>query len=339
VGPSRLGIAGLVVLASSAVAHIACAEPARLDWTAPPACGGESTLRAELARLLGDAALDNGGFAATARVALDANGRYTLELSVQTAAGAGTRTLSAETCESLVQVAAFSIALAVNPELAAAPAETSAPAPQPEVAPASAPPTPAPPAAARAQPSSDSAAVQRPPPPSHDSSRGASPELWLSAHVVGDSSLLPSPAVGFGGGIETVVGQFRFGLTAQGFIPQEELLESGTGGFFTLWSIEGHACYDFRLPLRLSVCPLVQGGLLHGTGRGVADAIEQQSSLVALGGAVAFRFPVSESANVALGAAAVFPLMSDYFVVAAGKVHEIPVISFQGTLSVDLRAF
>jgi hypothetical protein len=338
VGPSRLGIAGLVVLASSAVAHTACAEPARLDWTAPPACGGESTLRAELARLLGDAALDNGGFAATARVAFDANGRYTLDLSVQTAAGAGTRTLSAETCESLVQVAAFSIALAVNPELSAAPAEASAPAPQPEAAPESAPLTPAPPAAL-VPPSSDSAAVQRPPPPSHDPSRGASPELWLSAHVVGDSSLLPSPAVGFGGGIETVVDQFRFGLAAQAFIPQEELLESGTGGFFTFWSIEGRACYDFRLPLRLSVCPLVQGGLLHGTGRGVADAIEQQSSLVALGGAVAFRFPVSESANVALGTAAVFPLMSDYFVVAAGKVHEIPVISFQGTLSVDVRAF
>jgi len=331
----KLSISALLALAACSLTRSAHAEAARLAWNAPPGCPPETALRAEVARLLGEATVEGGGFDATADVTAEDAAHFTLVLRVRTAGGAGTRTLNAQTCDSLLNVAAFSIALAVNPDLATA-AEDAAPAKPREESPK--PPAPAPTEPPAAPPVAEPPAQA--PPPELAGAPSPPPELWFGARFSWDSSLMPSPAYGAGVTADTVLFEvLRLGLAGQVFLPQKELLSSGTGGYFTLWTLEGHACYEVAPRAALALCPLVQWGVMHGSGRGVALQLEQTSTFFAPGAALLARVPLAPPWAVVLGMSALVPLSHDKFVVNAGQVHEIPSFSAQGLLGVEGRAF
>jgi hypothetical protein len=330
------GVAGVVLLG----APPATAYSARLSWAAPDVCPGTDALRQSVERLLGEPLADGAGAEATATVTADPDERFTLTLTLRTEKEEGARRLRTETCESALEVAAFGIALALNPELAAEPpsvvtwpvepdataappAPTTPPPPEPERAPAVVARPPAPP-------------VDRPPP--RPAPARAWGELWAAAFAVGDSSLLPGPALGVGLSVEALLlRRLRLGAGPLLFLPQQERLGNGAGGLFSLWSLQGYACGV--LVAGLDVCPLFHYGVLRGEGRGVTPRLEQVSRVYAPGAAVLGSYSLARRILARAGASVLFPVARDSFVVRNGLVHRSPRASFEFSLGIATRAF
>jgi hypothetical protein len=321
----------LVFTAALLTPFVASARGARLEWEAPPACAGGDALRAAVERLLGGPLEAGGTFEAHARVTLDEDRAFTLVLSVRTPEGEGTRSVRADRCDALLNVAAFSIALAINPELdqTARPVDGTT-----EI-------TPLPPPPSRP--------AQRRPPRRMSSERATTPplarsksvpaELWMAAHGVADSSLLPSPGGGPGATLEAALfGAIRIGVSGAWFVPQTRYLDSGSGGEFSLWTLGLHACGQAELGVRLAACPTLRVGTLHGQGRGVAERLSQKSQVLAPGLTLMALPELSERVSAFVGVAGIFPLRRDVFVVNAGPVHEIPAFSLQLLAGLSFRA-
>jgi hypothetical protein len=307
----------------------AFAHAAHLEWSAPPACPGLTELRAQVERLLGEALVEGRAFEAKAEVTPDEDQKFTLVLSVRTPEGEGTRRVRAETCEAALNVAAFGIALAINPELAV----TANPPDAATGIVASPAPTPAPVAPPPEEP------AHRPAPPRATPPSTPSPEVWLGARALLDTSLLPSPAAAFGAFADILVLEhIRAGFGGSWFVPQTHTLETGQGGLFSLWMLDVHACWQGRLGIPIAACPSFQFGRLSGEGRGVSPRLTQESWVLAPGLSVLMLPRVSNRVSVIAGASASFPLKHDSFVVNAGTVHEIPVVTLELWAGVALRA-
>jgi hypothetical protein len=334
----RFGVLFRVGCALGSVASPAAAYSAMLEWNAPTDCPGADALRHSVERLLGEPLEDGDGVRASATVTEEA-GRFALTLSIQSSDKQGTRTVRAESCQSALDVAAFGIALALNPELELEPPPTLPPdserqEPPPVVAPplAPAPPTDRPPRPPAAVPPRD-----RSPDPSKTAPPPRQGTLWATVHAVVDSSLMPQPAFGLGAAVEAIVARrFSFGAGPAIFLPQEERLAGGGGGRFTFWSVQGYGCGT--LGFRIDVCPLFHFGVLVGKGRGVEPPLTQVSHVYAPGATVRGAYPVSGSFEARAGLTALFPVDSDVFIVRAGEVHRIPRTSFQFFLGLSTRA-
>jgi hypothetical protein len=334
VAGQRLSLVPLSLLAAA----IFCAAPsvsahtAQLEWSAPPSCPDAAELRSRVERLLGAPLSEGRTFEARAEVSEDGDARFTLTLSVRTPDGEGTRRVRADTCEAALNVAAFAIALAMNPELAntASPPDGTAEL----VAP---PATPTPPPASSPRPAEEPA--QRPA-PAEPPRRTPPPELWFAARAVLDTSLLPSPAAGFGALADVLfLEHIRAGLGGTWFVPQTHYLETGQGGHFSLWSLEAHVCWQERIGIPLAACPTFQFGRLYGEGRAVSPRLDQQSTLWMPGLRLLALPPLSRDFSLVAGATGSFPLERDSFVVNAGTVHEIPAFSLEIWVGVAVRAF
>ena len=288
------------------------AHAAHLEWTAPAICPDAMALRTAVERLLGEPLLEGDAFEARARVTLDPDASFTLVLDVRTPEGEGTRTVRAETCEGALNVAAFGIALAINPELAAttsSPEDAREPAPPlPPV-----PPPPAPPTEPELRPPSNPSPAPAPP-------RASVAELWTGAQAIVDTSLLPSPAVGFGLSVDVLLGgHFRLGGSGELFIPQRHDVASGEGGLFSLWSLHVRACYEERLGVAVAACPTLQIAQVEGEGRGASPRLTQQSLVLAPGASVLVLPNLSRRLAAVLAASIVFPVKHDTFVVNAAR--------------------
>jgi hypothetical protein len=323
----------LVVATLLSVTSLASGHAAHLEWTAPDGCPQTDELHSAVERLLGEPLVQGAELEARGRVTHDDDARYTLVLTVQTPEGEGTRSVRADSCEGILDIAAFSIALAINPELSTAtPPEESGPSAPPQPEPRSEP-EPAPPTASDSahEPTRVAAPEPEPAPPK-------APELWFGAGGVVDSSLLPSPAAGFTGFADVrILGQLRFGLSGQIFLPQSHDI-SGGGGRFSMWLADAHACWQTAFGVALAACANFQVGAVHGTGHAVPEILSQDSRLW-LPGASVLAFPsFSRSWSGVLGASARVPLQRDKFVVHAGQLHEIPGFSVEVWAGVMLRA-
>ncbi|HEY3500356.1 MAG TPA: hypothetical protein VGK73_36945 [Polyangiaceae bacterium] len=325
-----VAMGGALAYSAPVVAH-----SARLEWEAPATCPGREALQHAVERLLGAPIEEGSSFEARARVTQDEDGLFTLLLAIRTPDGEGTRTVRGDRCDSILDVAAFGIALALNPdlEIGGTPPEPQAPVPPP--VPAAPPPN--------AEPRVEqvpSLAPETPGParPLLAPSTAAALEVWLGLHAIGDSSLLPSPALGGGIAAEAVVVEFlRFGIAGALFIPQTEALPGGSGGYFTLWSVDVRACGQARIGVDLAACPVFRFGAVSGEGRGVEPRLAQVSPLYAPGAALLALYDFAPRFAATAGVTSVFPLSRDVFEVDAGPVHRIPAVSFELALGVALR--
>lgn len=313
---------------------VAHAHAASVEWKAPAVCPDAAALRAAVERLLGEPLLEGDAFRAKADVTLDDDARFTLVLSVRTPEGEGTRTVRADTCDGILNIAAFGIALALNPDLAA-----TTPLPEASVEPApSAAPVPPPEPRAPSAPSEPATPPPSPPPAPAERAR-APAELWVGGHGFIDSSLLPSASVGLGALADAVLFErFRVGLGGQLAAPQTHYLNAGSGGSFSFWSLDVHACGQLQLTVPLAVCPTFRAGSLRGQGRRVQPALTQESRLLAPGLTMLSLPALSRRFSAVLGLSALFPLERDIFVVHAGPVHQVPAFSLELSAGVVWRA-
>jgi hypothetical protein len=310
----------------------AAGRSAHLEWNGPAECSDTAALHAAVERLLDEPLSDGDAFSAKASVVEAANGRFTLNLSIRTPEGEGTRAVEADSCKTLLNVAAFSIALALNPDLAAAPEQPGrAVAAEPDAEPSA---TPSGPPAAPTS-TVPSAAVHDTQVPEH----GKPAALWFAAHAVIDTSLLPAVAAGGEALGELVLSErVRFGLGGAAFVPQTTLSEAG-GGHFSLWSLEGHVCAQAPFGVELGLCPTFHLAHVHGEGRGVAPRLSQSSWVPAPGIVLLALAEWSPHLAASLRATGLFPLNRDTFVIHAGPVHKIPAFSGELALGVAVRAF
>jgi hypothetical protein len=333
------------------LARPSAAYSLQLDWDAPPSCPDLMALRLSVERLLGEPLVEGTAVRVSALVTEDGDRRFTLTLAIRAADSEGTRSIRTDTCESALEVAAFSIALALNPDLhvhgsprSPSPSEPSAGQTASPAAGTPAPSTPvrrgAPAAAVRTQPrtvvvpntvleTNDRALAP---------SRRQPPGIWLGAYALVDSSLLPGPAVGLGAGAEVGIAKgLRAGLRPALFLPQDERLESGAGGLFSLWSMQVYGCAELG-PI-VAVCPLFQYGVVHGEGRGAEPTFEQSSRIYAPGLAVLGSYALSPGSSARVALTGLSPISRDVFVVSEGEVHRVPPISVELSLGVLLRVF
>jgi hypothetical protein len=334
---------GFVALASSgavAVARPAAAYSLDLEWNAPSVCPSGEALRVAVERLLREPLLDGTGIRASATVVADDDARFTLTLAIATPEGERTRSVRTDTCEHALEVAAFGIALALNPELVADapdgafPPSEAAPSPAPvlPVSPSVAPPAPT----QRSDPSTPPAAG--PTPRKVEATRRATAELWASAAALLDSSLLPDPALGLSVAAEARVFRwFRPGVRPALYLPQNERLAGGGGGLFSFWSLQAYACATLREVAGL--CPVFQYGVLRAVGRGVAPRLEQSSAVLAPGLTLQGSFSLAAGTSVRIGLTGLFPLSRDAFVVREGTVHRLPPASFELSVGGATRVF
>jgi hypothetical protein len=325
---STLLAAAVFVAPAAASAH-----SAHVEWIASGACPGEAELRRAIERLLGEPLGESQDIAARAQVTLDEDGRFTLTLSLRTPEGSGTRSVRADTCEDALNVAAFGIALALNPELGAAknPPEPAPTAPAPPL-------TAAAPAPAKVLVPEPTSEAPHEPTPERTERPSPPPELWLGANTLVDTSVLPSPAVGFGAAADVLLfGNIRLGLGGQYFLPQKHLLPTGEGGLFSWWSIDARACWQVKLSTPVAACPALYYGVMRGEGRGVTPSLTEESRFFAPGLRVLGLPSLSKRVSAVLGATALFPISRESFVVDAGTVHEIPAFSLELTAGAALR--
>jgi hypothetical protein len=347
----KLGLAKLVAWGVTALATPSAAYSLQLDWDAPRSCPDLVALRSSIERLLREPLVEGTTVRVSAIVTEDGDQRFTLTLTIRAADAEGTRSVRTDTCESALEVAAFSIALALNPDLhvhesprAAAPSKSQADqAGSPSTAP-NAPPTRVQPAAPAAAASARPRTTITPNPLLETSHRAAAPArqrppgIWLGAHALADSSLLPSPAVGLAVGAEVgIVRGLRAGVRPALFLPQDERLDSGAGGLFSLWSAQVYACAEIRTTI--AVCPLFQYGVVHAEGRGAEPTLEQWSRIYAPGLAVLGSYSLSQGSSARVALTGLSPLFHDIFVVQEGEVHRIPPISIELSLGIVMGVF
>jgi hypothetical protein len=280
---------------------------------------------------------------AEASVVHDADGRFTLVLSIRTRETQGTRTVRADDCASLLDVAAFAVALTINPELALDREPASAAKGANAVTQAESP----------KAPPSDGIVTDRskqlvPVLPRRllptrgsvvsPSSSAVSPEYWLGVQIAADTSLLPRQSVGGAVSADVLLFDwFRAGVLGKLFARQQATLTTGRGGEFWRWALEGRACYQSRASVRVGLCPTFQFGVEHGKGVGVAQSLGAKSTIYGPGAALLGFFPMSRRVATSLGLETVFPLSRDVFRVRAGPVHEIPAFSLEFALAVQFR--
>jgi len=275
--------------------------------------------------LLGEPLSEGSALEAVAQVSHDEDGRFTLVLDIKTAEGEGTRSLRADTCDGLLDLAAFSIALAINPDLEAAGPTKEASAEPPRLEP-----TP-PPAAA---PPRETPAGRSQPDP-----KSAPPELWLGAAGVLDTALLPRTAWGLRGFADVLVaGKLRLGLSGSLFLPQTRQIAGGAGGDFSLWLLGVHACYQAALGVPLAGCATLESGRLSGEGRGVPNELSQHSQLWMPGVSVLAAPALARSVAAVVGVSGRFPTRRDRFVVKSGELLKIPAWSLEVWMGIGFRA-
>lgn len=230
-----------------------------LRWEGPPSCP-ETEFQAALARYLEPRAGASAALQVRARVRA-ARGRWVLELDVVDAAGTGTRQLTAERCETVVDAAAFVVAQALDRSSAAAAPEALVPAPPepsdpPPVVVPSAPP--GPPAPLEPTPSP---AVEAPAPIPTSAAPPPRRRLRGTVRLRGGASgvALPGVTAELGLLVGLMAARWRVDLVSLGRLPvgKDAATAPAVGARLAMWAVGARACGLPRLA-RL-VVPLCAG--------------------------------------------------------------------------------
>ncbi len=281
-------------------AQAANPEPLVLEWVAPPTCTGGETVRREVLRL---ASLDGPGVHRVhARVRIQRLGDrdFELRLSADLDGVEGERTFRGQSCDSVTDAAALTLALMLNPDAEVTPAE-----------PAPAKPTPAPRSAS--EPGPPAAQRKRPPSEREEISWALSGASALAIGV--RTGVLPDPglevAIAAGAGL----GPLR-GWLGGSIMPAQSAAISGSNAGGRMWVLSGTALAAWALNTgSFEVAPSLGIELTRVAGRGAGVTAPERASIhwtsAIVGGTAHLR--VSGSAALGVGVFGLVPLARPSF--------------------------
>jgi hypothetical protein len=243
-----------------------------LSWQAPEECPEETAFRNQVLRLAGHDTQPESALQAKVSIERSAADSFKLTLQTESEGRSGTRVLQGSSCGAVVDAAALTLALILNPEAVAE--------------------------GANAPPPPDDARVDAPPPPKKSepfrpSQRArlrfvGGPELGLQAGTM--PSFGPSFGLSFGLG----VGDGWAWLTGNFAPPQHPTVEGHPDAGGSLFMISGTAlgCWDVASnALVLAPCAGAELSWVRGEGEGVSDpqAAGVYWPSAAFGGALQFE--------------------------------------------------
>ncbi len=288
-----------MVIAAVSTASSAWAEAAtRLVYTrdrAAAVCPDEATLREAVRDRLGYDPFDASAASAVTFAVRPAGRAFVvrIERTDDDSTSLGVRELRSrgETCDALVQAAALSLSIALDPVAASQPHSAPPPVVQasvdvPPAAPTSAPP-PTPVLDLAPQQAPRDEAASPPPPPSEHLLTG-----WhLGAFGAGDWGIAPGAAAGFAlhGGVEVRHGSLD--LEARYEAPAGEA--AAQGGSVQSWLVAGSLVPCARWSV-LAVCGLVSLGRVQASSSGVTSPETKEAFFAGLGGRLGVELPVNQ---------------------------------------------
>lgn len=253
------------------------AEPVAIDWKAPPECPTREQVRSDVLRLAGETETTESRARTT--VLRESNGRWRVNIQF-VGAVEGTRTLTAQSCDSAARAAALVIALAVNPEAASRISQQlleTEPAP-PEV-------TPPPPAPVEPTPPKPPPRASVPPAPvvllradipGPREARWVWPQLVMPGLAV-EQALMPTTSYGVMGGVAFLFRRMRADLTLSYIPPREKELTAlpGISSQFSLATASLRGCAaPWEGSLTLYGCLGLRGHFYRVTAVGLAPPSE-----------------------------------------------------------------
>ena len=290
----------------------------RLHWRAPDTCPSELDVAARIDHLLGASESQRRAPPVEAEaVVLATKGGFELELTLQQAGEARSRSVAAPTCEELSRAAALVVALAVDPSISEpartdAPSSASFPSPCPPLE--SPTPSPAPVAACPKCPAC------RPP--------VRQPSLappWRVALVAGVSATYgelprswPRPLLGVG----YSRGHHWFEISLGAAFSTSQKLGGPRVATFTHWFSVPRYCLETPLARwRMGGCGSAELGVIHASGFGVTQPLSRREWWVAAGLGLQAQAQLTSGTHLLLGADLLLAVTRPRFVLAGTPVH------------------
>lgn len=311
------------------------AQPLAIPWSAPAQCPSQE----DFVRSVG--ALTDADRAASAQVVargtvVARGARFVLRLSVQVGKRNGVRTLEADTCDSLAQVAAWLIAVAVDPERAPlAPVAATATSDGSE-----APAVRAPPPAPTPLPGAGVEAKSEPN-PSASRVRSRTPaELWYRVGLFTGvwAAGLPSPQASLG--LRLGLGMGRGYLELRGAHMFSRSADAASGELQASSQELGiTGCLDFGARLRGGPCAVLSGLRTHASTRGISAPAEDTIWWASAGLAAHLSWLVRAPWELHAEAGAALPISPRprFLVEGEAPVLVAHPVSAYGQLGVSLR--
>ena len=228
-------------------------------------------------------------------------------------------------CGELAEAVALTIGIAINPLIAAPPAETASktPAPEPVAAPASAPPL-SPPAAPAAV-----STIARPIAPQK---RAPSTDLRFGAHVAATVGVGPraAPAVG----LDAQLRRRALSLVVDARVIAPSSIAAGAGSATAwLWSASVGPCFhrDF-----LALCAVGTGGQLRAAGSGYAAVANSTAPYFAVGARGVVEFPIGHRLRVLWVGEVATPLVTVHLTVDGRDVWTSPRLNALSSIGLGM---
>ena len=288
-------------------AHAQGGKAFALSWSAPEECPSAAEVEGYVDRDLGAIAHGRTVVRANGVVSTRSDGRYGVELELDTgAARSSRRELTGVSCAEVSEAAALVVALTIRAEAEPATKPAPEPAREPEAEPVV--------------------------------NRHARP--YLAAALALDVGSLPKPTVGLSlaGGV-TFAG-LRVEPAIAVYAPQSgDIAGTGEGAHFVLGAAQLRACAPFPRS-ELWLAPCLGGGvdLVHASGFG-ADETRVASTFDAFGtGALLAGWDISPIISARLDVGAVLPLARPSFVVdGQGQVYHRGSVALRSLLGFELH--
>lgn len=306
-------LTGAVALACGLLAFSAASARAEgskafaLSWSAPGECPREAEVEGYVEHDLGAIAHGRTVVRASGVVSVQSDGRYEVELDLDTgAARSSRRELTGVSCAEVSEAAALVVALTIRaeaePEPKPAPEAAREPAPEPAV------------------------------------NRHVRP--YLAAALALDVGSLPKPTVGLALASGVTFGWLRVEPALAFYAPESgDIAGTGEGAHFVLGAAQLRACAPFPSSA-LWLAPCVGGGidLIHASGFG-ADETRTASTFDAFGtGALLAGWDISPIISARLDVGAVLPLARPSFVVdGQGQVYHRGSVALRSLLGFELH--
>ncbi len=301
-----VAVACCVVASIAATARAASGESFALSWSAPAECPSEAEVEGFVARDLGAIARGRTVVRASGVVSVRSDGRYGVELELDTGAAASSRReLSGVSCDEVSEAAALVVALTIRAE-----AEPAA-RPEPE------------------QPKEP----QRPTVNRHE-------RPYMAAALALDVGSLPKPTVGLALAGGMTFAWLRVEPALAIYAPGSgDIAGTGEGARFLIGSGQLRACVPFPSSA-VWLAPCLGGGVdwVHASGFG-ADETRSTSTFDAFGtGALLGGWDISPIISARVDVGVVAPLARPTFVVdGEGQVYHRGSVALRSQLGLELH--
>lgn len=293
---------------------VLASDPFTLEWTAPAGCPSEDDARGRIAAALGE--VDAPTLRAQASITQTEDGMFALALTLgRDGEPPGTRTLEGASCAEVADAAVLVIAIAIDPNAAAALLEPEPTVPEPPPVPPEPDPEPKP----EPDPEPDPTPPPEPTPPrepaTHSTPGRAAPpsdpslDLGVDTLVQGGAALGVLPSASGMVGVHVALHGSRWRAEVGGTYetPTNTTApgNSDVGGRFQLWSVDVRGCPVLgRAAVAVPLCLGFRAGQMHGAGRGSLERADAASPWLGVSFAptLLWRPPTVAGGRLILGA-------------------------------------